>query len=162
MKQKRRSWEEENKEKYCRFWYGWQLVAIFEIWIMAFFSLLLWFSINLFLTTLLNAKQCNFLSRCLFIFRYDFFQHDCVFCFIAADCEYVNNSRKKIYLCPFKFFSFFLKMSQKENWSKVFKLNSSSPNNMCSLPSCLWHRLCMKYRWWKAERCTEIFTWLQV
>jgi hypothetical protein len=60
----------------------------------------IFFSINLFPTTLLNAKQCNFLSFascCSCFCRDDIFSTIASALFIAADCEYVNN-RKKIFM----------------------------------------------------------------
>lgn len=82
MKQKRRSWEEENKEKYCRFWYEWQPVVRskkFELWLdveaplllpqkpLLFFLCLSMLDQFISDSTLLNAKRCSFLlAVCLF------------------------------------------------------------------------------------------------
>lgn len=123
--------ERKNKEKYCCFWYEWQLVERskkFELWLDvesrkdSFFAL---FSINLFPTTLLNAKQCNFLS---FASRLFFGMMFSARLFIAADCEYVNN-RKVIYLCPSN------TVRKRQSLKKLIKsiqMGIHHPNNMRS------------------------------
>lgn len=98
MTQKRRSGrKEENKEKYCCFWYEWQLVeeirGKFELWLDVAARGDPFASgrspVNLFPTTLLNAKQMQVLRFLTF------FQHDSIsflFWFIADDCEYINKA----------------------------------------------------------------------